>query len=100
MNLSTITKPLALITVGTLALVGCTAGVEPEYVTAQDEWAESDYIANLALELAWADTDAADREVICWGFDNLGEDWVTENWDHTSGIPVSLAHEFLEEECS
>lgn len=103
-------KSIAATALAALALTGCAAaGLEPAPVRTvyvepapaiQDDWTESDDFNNLALELAWTDTDATDREVICWGFDNLGEDWVAENWDETSGIPVSLAYEFLEEKCS
>ena len=113
MNLSTITRPLALIAVGALALAGCAATepapVETVYVTVepepapaiQDDWTESDDFINLALEMAWADSTAEDRESICWGIDILGEDWFAENWDEeASGAPAPLAFEFFEGKCS
>lgn len=127
MNPPTITRPLALIAAGALALTGCAAAepapvktvyveaepkpapVETVHVTPEPEpapvmedgWTESDDFIQLVLEMAWADTDAEDRESICWGIDILGENWFLETWDEeTSGAPAPLAFEFLEGKCA
>lgn len=111
MNISTITRPLALIAVGALALAGCAAAeptpVKTVYVTAEpapaveDDWLESDDFIQLVLKMAWADIDAETRESICLGIDLFGEDWFAENWDEElSGAPAPLAFEFFEEKCS
>lgn len=123
MNITTITRPLALIAVGALALAGCSAAesdtkpepapaetvyveVEPEpepepEPVVEDDWTESDEFIELAMELAWAETSAEEREDVCWGIDALGEDWFAEIWDEeTSGAPAPLAYAFFEEKCS
>lgn len=98
MNLSTTTRPLALIAAGALALAGC-AAAEPAPAI-QYDWTESDDFINLALEMAWIDTSAEDRSSICWGTNILGEDWFEATWDETSGASAQLAYEFFEEKCS
>lgn len=65
-----------------LALTGCTekdepaAAPPPRSVTNSAGVSEADEIALAAFRITWDQMPAADRESICWAWDELGPDWV------------------------
>ena len=92
MNLSTITRPLALIAVGALALTGC-AAAEPESEPAETIYVEveaepepepeveiepvtedldMDEINRLAFQMVWAENTATQKADLCTGLNLLG----------------------------
>lgn len=77
-------RRMMMIGAAALLLAGCAASepttVEPASVepTTAEPTMSDEEIQRTAMELAWQDMTAEDKEAICWGWDTMGPGWVVD----------------------
>jgi hypothetical protein len=73
---------------------------EPDPTTEKPAWDSTGYDeTTIVLELTWADTDAEEREDLCFGWTYLGEDYVVDTLNSEGTFNEDAIRDFFEGRC-